>query len=611
MGIALKSEMALLSLIEKEGLSFFNVALINLVSRTICRWSHNFHESSLLDSFVVKNLPIEFNNRLATGSKLSPDGKWIAVRHSHHTLRSDKNAVSLFNKRNLECFDFTTPVHIIEDIEKFAFTDDSCVFFYVTKHRSLRAVSLQTGTILSSASGFIPLYCMPEEYAGYFFHGRGEEKIIFAREFPRSFLSFFSIQSHHKPVTVAFTSADTISTLYSDCTVASWKTSGVKGSFTFCGLSREAASSLGSIHAKKAVFSPDGKVIATHQGTKMLLLEYATVFYPSFGDCDYPTVLYSSFFGACYSLTVLYSSVVGDCEHITSYLTFSPDSSLFLYCIPSSNNQPLFYVWDCQNKAMSANFLSPLGPQPVHCCCFSADSTKLILCCAFQISIWEYYERPCRLLANVEPFGPFNEFDKFSHCTVSSDNELLACCIVDRILLYPLNAAAREQTILQLPRAHLGRIEFCQFLKGSGYLISSGVDGTVFLWDLCQWKAIAYARVAQGRESIASLAVSPKEDEVVCFTSFGRLTRIKLCGLVHEMPTKSPTSDWTKREKIAAANNQQLGEQQRRSSTFESAASLVDDLEAMNWTALLQDMNFMADENQESGDDIYDSDSDK
>ena len=341
----------------------------------------------------------------------------------------------------------------------------------------------------------------------------------------------------------------------------------------------------GNIHAQWAVFSPDGKLIATHQGTEILLLDYSTV---------------------------LHSFFVEECEHITSCLTFSPDSSLFLYRVSSSTyNQPRFYVWDVQKKVMSATFLSPLGPQPVHCCCFSADNTKLVLCCAFQISIWEYYAGPCRLLVNVEPFGPFNEFDKFSHCTVSSDNELLACCIVDRILLYPLNVAARDQTILQLPRAHLGRIEFCQFLKRTRYLISNGVDGTVFLWDLCEWKAIAYARIAQGRESIASLAVSPKEDEVVCFTSFGRLTRIKLCGLQHEMHTKFPTCDWTNREKIAAANRQHLGEQQQRSSTFESAACPVDDVEPMDWTALVEDMNLMADENLESDDDIYDSDSDK
>jgi len=563
---ALDGNKALLSLIDTEGLSFFNVAFINFLSCVLLNVSHKFDGSFWQESFCVTNLPIEFQNRPAMESRLSLslDGTWIAVRQSYNST------VCLFKKSVLEHFDFKKPDDIIEDVEQFAFTDDSCLFLYVIKHRSLHALSLQTSTILSRTSGKIPLYCTPEEHVGYLFHARGEEKIILARQFPRSFLSLFSFSSDERPLTVAFTSADTILTLRS---------------FAFCGLPGVRTPFPANIHAKKAVFSPDGKLLATHRGTEILLL-------------DYPTVLHFSF--------------VGDCEHLTSYLAFSPDSSLFLYCISSSSKEPRFHVWDVEKKEVSASFDSPLGPQPVHCCCYSADSTKLILCCAFQISIWEYYERrPCRLLANVEPFGPFNEFDRFSHCTVSSDNELLACCIVDRILLYPLEAAEGDQTILQLPRAHLGRIEFCKFLKGTRYLISNGVDGTVFLWDLREWKAIAYARVAQGRETIVSLAVSPKEDDVVCFTSFGRLSRIKLCGLVNEMSTKFPSPDLMNTEKIAVANRQQLGEQQQRSSTFESVTSPVDDVEAMDVTKLLEDMNFMADENLESDDDIYESDSDE
>ena len=571
---ALEGHMALLSpLVTKGRLLFSSVAFINFLSCFLRKFPHNFDESFWLESFCVMNIPIEFQNRPAMESRLSlsPDGTWIAVRRPSYQ-------VCLFKKSVLERFDCNKSGHIINDVQQFAFTDDSCLFLYVTKHWSLHALSLQTGTITQ-------LYCTPEEHVGDLFHVRGEKEIILARQFPRRFLSLLSFSSDKRPLTVAFTSADTIWTLFSDCTVASWKTSGVDESFENCGLPRARASFSGNIHAKKAVFSPDGKLLAIHRGTEILLL-------------DYPTVLYSSF--------------VGECEHITSYLAFSPDSSLFLYCISSSSKEPRFHVWDVEKKDVSASFDSPLGPQPVHCCCYSADSTKLILCCAFQISIWEYYERrPCRLLANVEPFGPFNEFDRFSHCTVSSDNELLACCIVDRILLYPLEAAEGDQTILQLPRAHLGRIEFCKFLKGTRYLISNGVDGTVFLWDLREWKAIAYARVAQGRETIVSLAVSPKEDDVVCFTSFGRLSRIKLCGLVNEMSTKFPSPDLMNTEKIAVENRQQLGEQQQRSSTFESVTSPVDDVEAMDVIKLLEDMNFMADENLESDDDIYESDSDE
>ena len=74
---------------------------------------------------------------------------------------------------------------------------------------------------------------------------------------------------------------------------------------------------------------------------------------------------------------------------------------------------------------------------------------------------------------------------------------------------------------MELPRGHFGRIEFCQFLNGRRYLISYGVDCTVLLWDLGEWKAAAYTIVAQGRESILGMAVCPSEDRVVCLTAFG------------------------------------------------------------------------------------------
>ena len=219
---ALESNEALFSIIYKEGLSFFYVALLNFLSCFLRKlWDCDFYRSFWQESFCVTNLPIEFQNRPAMESRLSMslDGTWIAVRRD--------STVCLFNNRNLEYFDFGTPVHTIEDAEKFAFTDDSCVFLYFTSHRSLHALCLQTYTILSSTAGVIPLYCTPEDHVGYFFHAKDEEKIIFAREFPRSFLSLFS--SNERPLTVAFSSPDTMCTLFSDCTVASWKTSGVEG----------------------------------------------------------------------------------------------------------------------------------------------------------------------------------------------------------------------------------------------------------------------------------------------------------------------------------------------------------------------------------------------
>jgi len=140
-------------------------------------------------------------------------------------------------------------------------------------------------------------------------------------------------------------------------------------------------------------------------------------------------------------------------------------------------------------------------------------------------------------LREIENIVPYTEFGKFTHCTVSPENDMLAYCIADRIFLCPLKTVQSTQ---QLPRAHLGKVEFCQFLRGNRYLISYGIDGTMFLWDLSEWKAVAFAKIAQGLESIVSMALSAEGDKVVCVTSFGRLNIIKPCGLKDAKLSKLP-----------------------------------------------------------------------
>ena len=153
---------------------------------------------------------------------------------------------------------------------------------------------------------------------------------------------------------------------------------------------------------------------------------------------------------------------------------------------------------------------------------------------------------------------PSTYIDEFTHCTVSPENDLLAYCITDKILLFPLKTST-DQCVLQLPRAHLGKVEFCQFLKGNRYLISYGVDGTVFLWDLSEWKAVAFVKIAQGREGIISMAVSSEEDKLVCATSFGRLKIIKLCGLKEKVSSKLPLSKGMGSEKMTEVCGVQVG----------------------------------------------------
>ncbi|KAJ7374489.1 hypothetical protein OS493_004826 [Desmophyllum pertusum] len=389
-------------------------------------------------------------------SRISLDRKWIAIRHHNEY-------VLLYEKRNH--FDYVNPVHVIKLMKHFAFTDDSMFLVYSTFDKSLHALHLHTGTILSSVSGFSPLLFAPKKQLGYFFHVHDGERIRSVKDLPRSLFRLISFQSGKTSLEATFISAGTIFSLFRD---AEYRDT--------------------TADVKSCVFSQNGNLIATHLGTKILLF-----------DCG----------------KLLYSFCEDRHECDISYLVFSPDSTLLLYCIQNSIAFPHFKVWDVQNRVFLTSFVSPSRLLSIGCCCFSSDNTKLVICGECSIEIWEYATRPCRLMKSVETDVIYTEDESFTYCTVSPENDLLACCIVDRILLYPLNTST-DQSILELPRGHLGKVDFCQFLKGNRYLISYGVDGTVFLWDLSEWKSIAYAKIAQGRERIITMAVTPELDTAVC-----------------------------------------------------------------------------------------------
>jgi len=129
---------------------------------------------------------------------------------------------------------------------------------------------------------------------------------------------------------------------------------------------------------------------------------------------------------------------------------------------------------------------------------------------------------------------------KFSLCIVSQDNEVLVCCIANLIYVYKLTVA-NIYSSRQILRGHLGKIEFCRFLKGNLFLISYGVDGMVFLWNITESIVIVFFCFSLGREKIVSMAVSPEEDRAGCFLSSGRVCVITLgkreCALCSKLQT--------------------------------------------------------------------------
>ena len=441
---------------------------------------------------------MSLEHETSTKASISLDQNWIAIGSYHHL-----KVLVCAKILESENFDHENPRHVIKGVKAFAFTDDCSVFLYLSTVKLLCALSLQTGTTLLSVSGCTPLYLRPEGLVGYCFRTGDEERNIFVKDFPRGFIECVWTKFYLRWSEIAFSSTDTLKSICFGPTLSVWKIANVDVPSVEC-ISNSCLMVGESPFRefepyKNCVFSCSGELLATQKSSRILLFKQERFVCTVFEERD--------------------------CN--ISCMIFSPNSALFLICIEKNKKVPKFFVWDVQERAVSASCDSFYLPS-VECCCFSSDNAKVFICGQRSIQIWEHTGNSCRLLKMLEPSGICRESDKFTHCTVSSNDKLLACCFGDKILLY---SEAEQASVLQIPHCHLGRVDFCQFLKGTRYLMSYGVDGVVLLRDLNDRQAVAYARITQEMESIVRVAMSPEEDKVVCLTSDSRLKVIKLCGL--------------------------------------------------------------------------------
>ena len=454
----------------------------------------NLSKSVLLSPYFLTPPKMSSERETSTIARISLDQNWIAIGSYDHleVLVCAKILKSENFNRN--------PRHVIKDVEAFAFTDDCSIFLYLSTDKLLCALSLQTGTTLLSVSERTPLYLRPEGLVGYCFRNGDEERNIFVKDFPRGFIEcVWTKLIYLRWSEIAFSSTDTLKSIGFGPTLSFWKIANVD--VPSVGYISNSRLMVGESpfrefeHFKNCVFSCSGELLATQESSRILLFKQERFVCTVFEERD------------C--------------------MIFSPNSALFLFCIEKNKNARKFFVWDVQERAVSASCDSFYLPS-VECCCFSSDNAKVFICGQRSIQIWEHTGNSCRLLKMLEPSGICRESDKFTHCTVSSNDKLLACCFGDKILLY---SEAEQASVLQIPHCHLGRVDFCQFLKGTRHLMSYGVDGVVLLRDLNDRQTVAYARITQGMESIVRVVVSPEEDKVVCLTSDSRLNVIKLCGL--------------------------------------------------------------------------------
>ena len=491
---------------------------------------------------------------------LSPKKEWM-VKYTLR-LREIQLLQTRIQEENSRNYSSSKKTHRMTNIARFTFTNDDSLLVYsgdtsgklhalslqtAATSGELHALSLQTGAVYTSVSGFNLVYFKKEKQVGYLFRCGAQERAVFLKNLFSSFKflpSYMSVEGGSffltnlcssfklfgwlpeknynlaKCIAASFRSTHTVTCISSDSIVASWNFENDEYVTAFQFKSYFHLSGFPHAHVHqvtpKYVLSPDGKVIALLEKTKITLhsVEFegscCTVFEDEFGLTN-----------AC--------------------LKFSTDSSLLFVCIQGIVKGPHFHVWDVRKQAMSDSFFLPGLLFTIDCFCISSDMSYLILCGGYnEIEVWEFEKYRFRVLERMG-VEKFYDSVQFSLCIVSLDNALLVCCIANLIYVYKLTVA-KIHSSRQILRGHLGKIEFCRFLKVNRFLISYGVDGMVLLWNFTESKAIGFARIAQGEEKIVSMAVSPEEDRAVCFLSSGRVCEITLGKLKCALSSKLLTT---------------------------------------------------------------------
>ena len=478
----------------------------------IWKWSLQLDLELSSDSFkrdVCLNFPKGFLDLVDISHYLSPRKMWMVNSREMgeiHLLRTG------FQEQDSCDYSSEKQEHRITQAKYLTFTYDDLYVVYLSDTGLLRALSLQTGTVFTSVSGRNFGYFTRERRVGYLFRSGTEERAIFLTSLlnPCRFFRvlLLSVQEGEVgEITAAiFSTSDTVKCISSKSLITAWKLPDHISGFSFESCLAGSRSHL--IKIQNCVFSRDGNLLAFQQHTQIKQ-----------GHVEAFEISQCTVFEADFSFTDL-------------FLTFSSDGVFLLFSILDDFSGQQFYVWDVKKKALSESFSQ--GPLTIDSFCISSDNRNLILCGGYEVEIWEFNKYPRRLLERIELERSYNPV-KFSQCAVSQDRELLVCCLANEIFVYSLQIADIHSSKRVL-RGHLGKIEFCSFLKRNRYLISYAVDGMVFLWDIAESKSVAFARIAKDREKILCMAVSPDEKRAVCFISPSRVCVLNLCNLKCALP---------------------------------------------------------------------------
>ena len=482
--------------------------------------------TDIVNNLFPKRAPFHFQYSIAETSTecysfinedskiFSKDKRWFLRRGEEIALfereMKDKNALKdrsdlLLETQGVKEFtdeEFTDEEFTDEeftDVNLPVFTDDNNALVYSTTSDNLYAISLVTGTKLRSISGLYPIYCSSgdRQDLGFVFSSTNESKVVLLRDLPVKFLvkSLPKIMAI-KAVGVAFTSCSLFSVLFSNGSVGSWK---IVDSSLVLEDFQQMKFFAHEFPAKKCFFSHSGELIVVDQGCRIVLFE---------GEKSTP--------------------IKEAIEGSIACLAFSADDSLILFCIQRTDDDQYFYMWDVNTSTLTDPLCldrSVRFDMHVDCCCFSSDNSKLFFCNAFSVLVLKHEAKNAAVKTLQKRSINSHPSDICSHCTVSFDDKLLACCIANEIAIYSVHDLDK---FYKVPHNHQGKIQYCKFLCGKRYLISYGMEGLMFLFDLVARQSIAYLRVS---ESCISIAISPNEDKIVCLESSDKMSLITLRGL--------------------------------------------------------------------------------
>ena len=475
----------------------------------VLKWTLQLDLELFCDSFkrdVFLNFPKGFLDLVGDDIShcLSPRKMWMVNRREMgeiHLLRTG------FQEQDSCDYSSEKQEYRITQAKYLTFTYDDLYVVYLSREDLLHALSLQTGTVFTSVSGRNCCYFTRERRVGYLFRSGTEERAIFLTNLLNPCKSFSVLPGQVGEVgettAAIFSSRNTVKSISSKSLITSWRLVFIDHNrgFSFEPIS-ESRSQV--INIQNCVFSLDGKLLAfqQHNQIKQCLVEEFEKFQCIVFEADF------NFTDLC--------------------LAFSSDGVFLLFSIQDNFSGHLFYVWDVQGKVLSKSFSSP-WLLSIDSFCISSDNRNLIFCGGeYEIEIWEFSLYPRHLLKRIFLERSYNSV-KFSYCAVSRDRELLVCCLANVIFVHNLQVADIDSS-KRVFRGHVGKVEFCKFLKRNRYLISYAVDGMVFLWDISESKAVGFARIAKGREKILCMAVSSDEDGAVCFISPNRACVLNFCN---------------------------------------------------------------------------------